>query len=207
MAEAGLVEIFGALGSIATVVALGTAVFDLRSGQRWKRAEFVAGLVKEWEGQPGVRAVFKMLDYRGKEMTPSDYGGKTKEAHRMTSAVLAKALELPEQRRHDGLVGTASYTELEHDIRDFFDQFLEGVHRFQQHIAAKLVRDSEFDPYLQYWCGKLGNSSVHDTRTLKAIRDFAKQYYPDGATFFEAYGVSFVAPGTPATDPAVNPPT
>src|SRR5258706_9099239 len=70
-------ETINALGALATVVTLLVAIGDLRKARKWRRAEFVAGLIKDWEAQPGVQAVFQLLDYRGKELEPTDYGGKT----------------------------------------------------------------------------------------------------------------------------------
>lgn len=187
----GAIDVIGACGSIATVGALGVAVWDLRKARRWKRAEFVAGLFKDWEAQAGVRAALKILDYRGKKLRLADYGGRTTDEQRVGTNVVARALELPEFRRQDGQIGTASYTDVEHDIRDAFDQFFDGLDRFATHAEAGLVSPMEFAPYLDYWISRLGNNSVHDQATLAALEAFASRFHPDALAFLRELGTTF----------------
>lgn len=79
-------------------------------------------MFKDWEAQPGVRAALEILDYRSKKLPLADYGGRTTAEQRVGTNVVARALELPEFRRQKGQIGTASYTDVEHDIRDAFDR-------------------------------------------------------------------------------------
>lgn len=185
------IQFVGALASMATLVGLGLALYQFMKAEKWKRAEFVAALAKELESEPRFQAIRKILDYRSTALNMARFGGRTSETTRITDEVLTKSLELPAQRRLDGAVGTAAYSDLEHDIRDCFDAFFDCLARFENHVNAGLVEHEQFRPYLGYWFALLGTESVHDAATLSGIRAFAAKYHPDALKFLDRFGVSF----------------
>lgn len=186
-----------AAGSVATCIALVVAVRDQRAALKWKRAEFVAQQIKEWEAQPGVQAVFQILDYTGKRLVPTDYGGRTSQQIIVSSEVLRRALELPHVRREQKQSKVAQFELFEHDLRHFFDQFFEGLARFQLCVEAGLVGSAAFKPYLAYWSDRMSGKALHGSDTLEALRSFAEHFHEGAPELLTSVGTTFVAPARP----------
>jgi len=137
-------ELLALIGVGLALLTFGFGVVQFWRAQRWKRIEFLAAAVKEFEASPKVRAVMVMLDYSNREIELFPTATKPEaRVVRVTDEMLASALA-----PHD--IKPLS-TDNEAQIRDCFDEFLGYFERFNSHIEAGLVPAGAFKPYLNYW--------------------------------------------------------
>jgi len=158
------------LGFAGTTAALTFAAWQYRRAEKWRRAEFVAKEIKEFESSPGVRNVMSMIDWTKRRINlsqdPSLAAAGWPEIDR---AILWRAL-LPHPIKGgdpawldtaatttlvDGENERARFSSQEAAIRDTFDGFLDYLERFGNFIASSLVTSKEFKAYLGYWIDDL----------------------------------------------------
>jgi hypothetical protein len=139
------------LGLVAGTTAFGAGLLQYMKAQAWKRAEFVANAIKEFESKRATREVMLMLDWYSREIElfPEDHDPKSRKAF-VTDSMVAEAL-VPHTERPKG------YSDVEAAIRDAFDEFLDGLERFQHFVESGLVLAADFRPYLWYWIEIMGN--------------------------------------------------
>lgn len=138
-----IVKIAGA--STAFVIGL----LQYMKSQRWKRAEFVANEVKEFNALPEVRNAKLMLDYteRYVDLFPEKEKADERRVD-VTEAMVVSALK-PHGKQTE-------FKQAEARIRDTFDEFFGRLERFENFIAAGLVTKEECAPYIAYWIDILG---------------------------------------------------
>jgi hypothetical protein len=167
-----MISIFG---FAAVVVTLFFGFIQYRRAEKWKRGEFIANAIKEFESNPTVRNALLMIDYGRRKINIFQTPGLTdEEGVRITRGVQWRAL-LPdtlkrqfEEYRDESLKITSPishdtptlaeaedvgevFTPLEAKIRDTYDVFLGYLERFASLMELRLVTAEEFDPYLRYW--------------------------------------------------------
>ena len=164
-----IVKIAGA--SAAFVISL----TQYRKAQRWKRAEFVANEVKEFNALPEVRNAKLMLDYTARYVDLYPEREKSEDRRvRVTDEVLIAALA-PHSR-------VKKFTQDEARIRDTFDEFLGRLERFENFIAADLISKEECAPYLEYWLDIIGMREEDAPRhaLARSLQTYIKEYEYDG---------------------------
>ena len=121
------------------------AIWEYTKAQKWKKLEFVANQMKEFNSDVEVKKAMQMLDYTNREI---DLNG-TKVI--ITDELLKSALcpDLAGQNK-DG------FTVQEAQIRDIFDHFFEKLSIFNQYISTELITVEDVKPYLIYWINILG---------------------------------------------------
>lgn len=134
------------------LVAIGLAikaVIEYVRAQRWKRFEFIAQQLKEFNTDPQVRKVMVMLDWdeRYVELFPDRETDKTV---RVNTALLTTALH-PD---NDGPTGQG-YTEAQARIRELFDAFFDKLSFFSIVMRSGLIHQEDLAPYLCYWLERL----------------------------------------------------
>jgi len=131
------VKILGAIGVFIT------GLWQYTKAQRWKRREFIATQVKQFESDKKIQLAMTMLDWNNRELYfPSDTHDKSI-ALRVDTDLLCSAL-LPHEEAQ-------SYSQEEEMIRDCFDHFLDMLGMFWNFIDARLISKAELEPYIQYW--------------------------------------------------------
>jgi len=143
--------------------------------QRWKRAEFVAAQIKEFEDNVKVNAALMMLDWSDRKIAfPSDELGKVVMIM-VNEETLCSAL-LPHEV-------VSSFSRKEAAIRDCFDRLLDGYVRLQNFIESRLVSTKEVEPYLEYWtklmAGKMKDRHAPHFYTL--LHQYIAHYHFLGA--------------------------
>lgn len=164
------------LGFSGTIAALLFALRQYRRSEQWKRSEFVAREIKEFESNPTIRNALLMIDW-GERRINLFLVEKPTEADqiRITREVLWRAL-LPHSIKPDypSLSVDANaktsdqngvkikFTPVEAKIRDTFDIFLDHLERFANFIKSGLVNAEEFRPYLIYWINTIGSANIEE---------------------------------------------
>lgn len=151
------------LGVVVSLSLLLNGLFQYAKSQRWKRAEFLAHEMKEFESKPRVRNVMTMLDWTARkiELFPDREGEQKWET--VTDNIVAKALEYHGSRKPQ------LYSAVEVAIRDSFDDFLDGLERMDTFLKSGLVSVKDLKPYLKYWIDIIGDPE--DKRKSKNARD------------------------------------
>jgi len=165
-----LVKIVGAL--VVFIVSLR----QYSKAQRWKRREFIAAQIKEFEADPRNRVVMIFLDWSDRKIAfPTDDGEATVKIL-VTDVLLCGSL-LPHGRAN-------GFNPDEVIIRDSIDRFLESLVRFENFVEAKLIDVEELRPYLQYWIRLITGDMPdrHPAEVFQLLLNYIDQYGFDGVS-------------------------
>jgi hypothetical protein len=111
--------------------------------QKWKRREFIAAQMKDFEADKKIQLTMTMLDWNDRELYfPSEVGDKPI-VIKVDETILCSAL-LPHEY-------AGGYSKDEARIRDCFDHFLDMLVRLWNFIEAGLISVEEVRPYMDYW--------------------------------------------------------
>ncbi|MBI3789787.1 MAG: hypothetical protein HY275_02780 [Gemmatimonadetes bacterium] len=150
------VQSVGLLGTFAAAV---VAVRTFQRTEKWKRAEFLAGKMKEFLDDPRVQQAMTLIDWSTRRVRLLDETAPDGGVVRVTRHLQMRAL-LPHTLLDDEAVGDAegnldggmrTYAPAEAAIRDRFDAFLDGLERFAGYVESDLVAAHDLRPYLGYW--------------------------------------------------------
>ncbi len=172
-----IVSFFGFVGAIS---AFTFAIIQYRRSEKWKRMEFIANEVKEFEGDPTIRNALQMIDWGARKINlylvsepkEPDYRLITrkvqyrallphpvKHAHREYQQDWPDSVAVPGEKSNGsvkieegkGKTEEWNFTEDEVVIRDTYDVFLTRLDRLSNFIDAKLINARELRPYILYW--------------------------------------------------------
>ena len=155
-----IVSVFGLVGAVA---AFSLAVIQYRRAEKWKRIEFIANEIKDFEADPMIKNALTMIDWGTRRVnlynTPTP---KADDFVRITREIQWKAL-LPHtlKKEHveyqtfdssnDGApsqdYGRKTFTVEEAQIRDTYDALLTRLDRFANFIQAGLISSDELGFY------------------------------------------------------------
>jgi len=168
---------------IGGLIAFLAGLMQYRRAQRWKRAEFVAGEMKEFKADPWVRNALLLLDWneRAVDLFPHE-SDPAKRSVRVEDALIAHAL-VPHTSRSE-------FSPVEIALRDTFDRFFDRLERFEYFLEAGLVSSKEFAPYLRYWLDILGNehSGRKSPAVVQAIWAYIDFYYSEVGSLLRRFG-------------------
>jgi hypothetical protein len=171
-----LVSIFGFGGAIA---AFSFAVFQYRRAERWRRTEFIAKEIKDFESDPTVQNALLMIDWGARRINLFNVPNpKFKNLVKITREVQWKALlphplkkKYPEYQTFPPSNDISkskdyhrkTFTDEEAKIRDTYDVFLTRLDRFANFIMAGLISPDELRPFIIYWINAITeNKYVED---------------------------------------------
>lgn len=206
-----IVSVLGFGGAIA---ALAFGLAQYRRSEQWKRGEFVAKEMKEFESNPEVRNAIFMIDWGIRPInldlvpnaTEQNMIRVTRETQwrALVPHTLKQEYEDPsaawddESQHETGIRFTAT----EMRIRDTYDTFLSYLERFANHVKSKLVTAEEFKPYLFYWIDSITNVQDvadydGDAEWRCALLTFINYYDYKGVAFlFDQYERNIEPRGT-----------
>ena len=164
------------VGGAVTLLVFVAGLWQYWSGQRWKRAEFVAEEVRRFREQPGVRSAIMMLDYNRRKVELFAFEERPADrVYDVNDELVKAALEDVDRESRE-------QERVEDAIRDCFDQLLDGFERFELFIRAGLVTQKQLEPYLKYWAEQLVASySNKPNEIVELSRKYIRKYYFDEA--------------------------
>jgi len=193
------------LGFGGTICALYFGFRQYKRAEQWKRAEFVAKEIKEFESDPIVRNVLQMIDWGERRVNlfqkeNTDYEEYIKVTREdQWRALLPHRLKeaYPSIHIDEKAVGEKRYTSTETKIRDSYDVFLDYLQRFGNFIEAKLVSPNELRPYLIYWLESIAyGDSPEDINWRCALLGYINYYKFSGVVrLFQVYGIDISPEG------------
>jgi hypothetical protein len=185
---------------VGALTAFVVGLLHYRLGQKWKRAQFVADEVRRFRDNPKVAMAVAMLDYNEKRLPlfPDTQGDGRFQL--VNDGAVAAALE-------DADRADAQLARVEDAIRDCFDEFFDGLERFECFIRANLVTVKEFEPYLLYLLERVVGLAGRGKPWQQKPNEFTKNlcryatdyYYDEVEKLFSRYH-------RPLNKPALVPP-
>jgi hypothetical protein len=153
------------IGIMSGLVAFAVGLWQYRRAQKWKRLEFVATEMKEFQSKRAVQNAFLMLDWNDRVI--EFYPEEEKESDRVIEVddkLIEEALSIEDEEFSDAEIA----------VRDTFDEFFNCLEQFDHYVITGLVEYSEFHPYLAYWLGILTgqDSEKKPTSVIKAFAEF-----------------------------------
>lgn len=137
------IDVADALKIIGALGVFGVGLWQYYKAQVWKRREFIAAQIKEFEADTRNRLMMLALDWSDRKMTFPTDDGKDMVTIEVTDELLCGAL-----LHHEHANG---FFRNEVIVRDCVDRFLESLVRFENFVDAKLIKAEELRPYLGYW--------------------------------------------------------
>lgn len=201
------------LGFTAATVTIYSGLRQYRRAEQWKRGEFIAKEIKEFETNPTVRSVFAAIDWSERRINltsrpdapPSEWTVVTRDF--LWRALLPHEVNAvhPEWRNKprsgesmvevlpDGEGKRGLFSRDAALARDAFDVFFDQLGRFGNFIEAGLITAREVRPYLGYWLADLATDQpggdADDARWRCTVLTYLFVYRFQGAvTLFTACG-------------------
>ena len=125
------------------IVVFGLGLFQYARAQKWKRREFIASQIKDFEADIKIQLAMTMLDWNERRLYFPAKGGDGFVPILVNEALLRSSF-LP----HENAI---RYFQNEVLIRDCFDRFFDMLVRLSDFVEADLISVDELRPYLQYW--------------------------------------------------------
>lgn len=194
------------LGFGVVITTLISGLRQYRRSEQWKRSEFVAKEMKEFESDPTVQNALQLVDWGTREInlflkqnpTENDFITITREVQ--WKALLPHKIKPTYKGDFPGSNSGANFSPEEAKIRDTYDTFLRRFERFSSFIKSELVSPDEFKPYLIYWVDSIASSdNESDARKDAAWRlsllTYINYYKYSGVQYlFNLYGKN-IEPG------------
>lgn len=183
---------------LGAVVAFGIGLWQYAKAQKWKRREFIAARVQEFESDRKVRLAMTMLDWTDRELYFPSEASDQPVALKVNDALLCSALlRHPLAKR---------YPKGEEMIRDCFDRFLDMLVTFWNFIEAGLISSDELRPYMQYWIRLVSGqvTDVHSPHVFSLLLDHIQFYgFTGAALLIKSFGYN-PEPSKAALDEAIQ---
>jgi len=160
-------------------IGFGVGLIQYGQAQQWKRAEFIAAEMKEFNGNSSVRKALTMIDWSSRSVDLFDYGDAKRESwvpvdrplqilalrpHKVANRAEAQHARdtgdrSPEQVAHSDHASDLETTDASQRgftvqqaaIRDCYDALLDGLERFSSFLDSRLIEVQGLKPYLSYW--------------------------------------------------------
>jgi hypothetical protein len=193
------------LGFGGTITALAFGFRQYARAEKWKRSEFVAKEIKEFESDATVRNALQMIDWGERRInlflvqnpTDADYIKITREdqwrallPHRLKPEYPSlSVLQKGSKELHDCEI---RFTPVEAKIRDTYDSFLGYFERFANFIKSDLVTANEFKSYIGYWIDSIAaGDSANDDAWRCALLTYINYYNYSGVKYlFKSYDLN-----------------
>lgn len=155
------VSLLGFGGAIAAFI---FAFVQYRRSEQWKRAEFIANEVKDFESDPLVQNALLMIDwgtrrinlFLSSDLRTADFVKITREVqwkalHPIKQKYLDYRASDPSDSESNNKSGASTFTVVEAKIRDTYDVYLTRLDRFANYIKSELISSEELGPFISYW--------------------------------------------------------
>jgi hypothetical protein len=142
-------------------VAFGIGLQQYRKSETWKRLEFVAAEMRAFYDDAAVKLAMGMLDWRRKEVALYKYREENDFARvAVDYAIVANAL---------GTDPDKTYDKVHSAVREIFERLLEFLARFEGFLAAGVVKQTDLDPYLDYWIKLIAGQDAHSPEVTQQV--------------------------------------
>jgi hypothetical protein len=194
-----------AIGLCGTLIAAILALKTYRRNERWKRAEFLAGEMKEFLSNEGVQRALLLIDWGTRAIKLLDDkapdGGVVVVTRPMQVRGLLPHVLLRADKGSDvALSGNGQhFSPAEAAIRDTYDVFLDGLERIASYVRSGLVSAEALEPYLAYWLNDIYVSTAdpEDAAWSAALLTYIDYYHFNGVQWLFAVTNRPIDPASP----------
>jgi hypothetical protein len=168
---------------VGALVAFVIGIQQYLRAQQWKRREFLAAQIKDFESDRKVQAALTMLDWSGRRIAFFPDIATTAFVITVNDPLLCSAL-VP----HEAVDGYLTHEAL---IRDCFDRLFDGLVRFSNFVEADLISMDELRPYLRYWmCSISGTKQdYHCSDFYTLLHNYIIYYdFTEARSLIESFG-------------------
>jgi len=170
------------IGASLGLTGFAFGLWQYYEAQKWKKAEFAAGLLLKLKADPALSACCKILDWSSREIQiPEHLRISDKEfAFEHNPALLTSGMK-PETEKH-------SFNRSEELYRDLFDEFFTYLEEVNHFIDIGLIEQGQVSA-LKYWLEELAAPRFVSGSVFNA---FIKHYgYKGVIRLMQKFGVSF----------------
>jgi hypothetical protein len=168
---------------VGGLIAFAVGLRQYTLAQRWKRREFIAEQIKNFETNEKIHAALTMLDWTGRPiLLRSNKTGQV--APRLVDEQLLTTALLPRSPAQ-------GFTDTQASIRDCFDGLLDVLVRLQTFLKSELISQEELEPYIDYWIKKIVGkpNPQHEKRFYILLHQYIDVYgFAKARTLIESYG-------------------
>lgn len=158
------------------------AIWEYVRAQRWKRFEFVAQQIKEFNTDPQIRKVMTLLDWQDREIELFPDRNSNKIVL-VTNDLLISSLYPDDFGAHQ-----SGYTEEQARIRELFDTFFDKISFFSVVLQSGLIRRQDLN-YLHYWLERIASPKYKGPAFVQHVRGYITYYgYKDVDWLLEQFG-------------------
>lgn len=149
---------------LRAVAAFWIGLNQYRKSEAWKRLEFSAEM-KAFYDDTAVKLAMGMLDWRKKEVALYNYRGENDFAREVVDyAIVASALSTDPEKKYD---------EVHSAVREIFERLLEFLARYEGFLATGVVKQTDLNPYLDYWTKLIAGQDSHSPEVkARCCRNF-----------------------------------
>jgi hypothetical protein len=177
-------DLISAVSAACAIAVFAFGIWQYRSSENWKRSEFVAAQVKEFNSDKINRAVLLMMDYDPArvELFPERANVNNRYVD-VTFMMLVKAIGQEQD-----------LTEAEFQIRIYFEHFLQSLARFSYFLDVGAIKPQELCADFRYPIAlmagtardmKLKNTGVDIKPFVDAVHDYLTRWEYTDITDFE----------------------
>jgi hypothetical protein len=138
------------------------AIWEYIKDVKWKKSEFLAKEVKEFQNDENVKMVFQLLDWNKRKVklkcgdyTIGDYD-------------LINSLQTHNNK--------SRFLTQEAELRDIFDEFFDKLSTFNIYIESGLISEKELYLYIGYYVKILSSTDRKPKLLIKTFDDYIKYY-------------------------------
>lgn len=160
-------------------------IYEYSKAQKWKKAEFVAKEIKDFNADFDIMRALTLLDWKFSEIPLRENEIENKKMLHFEEELLINALKIPPS----GLI--LEFTNEEALIRKIFDVLFDRLLMYEHYIKTGLIKIDDIKLYLEYWISILANSenSMKSLTFKIQLYDYLKQYgYSELFTFYKRFG-------------------
>jgi hypothetical protein len=158
------------VGAVGFTIAYG----QYKEARTWKRVEFLANTVKEFNSNLSVQNAKQMLDSMW-----LDGSGRKIKLYPDNEPATARYETVTNIETHNALVlqRPNTFSDKEKAIADCFDVFLGWLERFNSYLTSGLVKKEELELYIIYWLRLIGGTKPLFVPEFRGrLLEYAKHY-------------------------------
>ena len=127
-------DVIAAVSAVCAIAVFAFGIWQYRSSENWKRSEFVAAQIKEFNSDKINHAMLLMMDYDPAhvELFPE----KDKADDRYVNVEFKMLVKAVENEKED-------FTDAEFQIRVYFEHFLTSLSRFNYFLSSGAIEPQE----------------------------------------------------------------
>lgn len=138
------------------------AVWEYLRDLKWKKSEYLAKEIKEFQNDENVKIIFQLLDWNKRKIQLKSG------IHTVGDYDLVSALQTHDIKNR--------FTVQEAELRDIFDDFFDKLSMFNIYIKNGLISEKELHLYIGYYVEILTSTNRKPKILIETFQKYLKYY-------------------------------